>query len=115
MLNLACAVRFVLSFSTLTYSYVITFFISRSPRRHRSRERERPRSPPRQSHHSKRRDEGRLAEFMSRETFGVSTALLFRSTKKSKHSRKDKDSAASVEIREANELRAKLGLKPLRP
>ncbi|CAK8689643.1 pre-mRNA-splicing factor 38A-like [Clavelina lepadiformis] len=69
------------------------------PRRHRSRERDRPRSPPRSHHHhhSKHHDDDS------------------RSSKKSKRSKKDKgDKARDFEIKEANELRAKLGLKPLK-
>nr|CAB3265187.1 pre-mRNA-splicing factor 38A-like [Phallusia mammillata] len=63
------------------------------PRRHRSRERERPRSPHR-SHKHHDEDE--------------------RPKKKSKKSKKSSKDDESVEIKEANALRAKLGLKPLK-
>lgn len=80
---------------------------SRSPYRRRSRSRSRSRSPHRRRHRSKSRSK--------------SPEKSSKKSKKSDKPDKKKESEGSgmskeeLEVKEANELRAKLGLKPLKP
>jgi len=95
------------------------------PRRHRSRSRERARSPliHRSSHHtsSSRRhrdeDEGKSSQKRRhRDDEREEKREEKHSKKKKKHSKKDRvKDEEDEEIRAQNQLRAKLGLKPLRP
>ena len=84
---------------------------SRSPHRRHSRSRSRSRSPHRRRHRSKSKSRSKSPEKSSKKSKKSEKS----DKKKEKESENTGISKEELEIKEANELRAKLGLKPLKP
>ena len=84
---------------------------SRSPHRRHSRSRSRSRSPHRRRHRSKSKSRSRSPDKSSKKSKKSDKS----DKKREKESENSGMSKEELEIKEANELRAKLGLKPLKP
>lgn len=84
---------------------------SRSPHRRHSRSRSRSRSPHRRRHRSKSKSRSRSPDKSSKRSKKSDKS----DKKREKESENSGMSKEELEIKEANELRAKLGLKPLKP